>query len=142
LRQLRDLIHKYSNPQFPPLVDGHSVDKQYALSMNSAEPYSYTDSRPIPSISARDQKIITLARQKLSGKTPSYDDAICALHDAVTALIPAGRIYLLAITANGPIIGSMISGIGIMTQQSSIQLVRVRQAPHALSIDSLGRFLP
>lgn len=41
-------------------------------------------------------------------------------------ILPSGRIFFLGSDANGPIIGSLVSGVGIVEVVDGIQLVRVR----------------
>jgi hypothetical protein len=84
-----------------------------------------------PRLSARDEQILALARSPLH---TDFASAVRALHDAVLAVIPAGRIYVLG---DGPIIGSLISGVGIVEREHGIELVRVARDGR---VHSLGRF--
>ena len=67
----------------------------------------------------RDARILTLARS-LAGPSPSFLDAIGALTTSVTRLVPAGRVFVLGATKDGPIVGSWISGVGIAVTPLSI----------------------
>ncbi|MEM9075003.1 MAG: hypothetical protein AAGE52_41285 [Myxococcota bacterium] len=80
----------------------------------------------------RDAEIIARARRQL-GVHHEFEDAVRALNSAVTHVIPAGRIYLLG-TAEGPILGSLISGVGITPARGGSLLVRVTDE----GIDILG----
>jgi len=122
--------------------------------LSSVSPLLQTPSRariavPSPSIepdaiaqgnlSARDKRIIALALQKLGGSAPDFGEAVRALHEAVEELIPAGRTYYLGANNRGPIIGSIISGVGITAGAKGVLLVRVDHAGHRTSLGSLSR---
>lgn len=77
-------------------------------------------------LSNRDRRIIERARGKLGGLQCNFDDAMRALREAVDEAIPDGRVFLLGHTEHGPIVGSIISGIGIVDHPAGIQLVRAR----------------
>ncbi|CAN5921954.1 hypothetical protein BH11MYX3_BH11MYX3_19530 [soil metagenome] len=83
---------------------------------------------PALSVSARDCRIITAARAKLAGARVDFDQALNALREATEEDIPGGRIYYLG----DGVIGSLISGVGIIERTSGIVLVRHGEA--------LGRF--
>jgi hypothetical protein len=89
-----------------------------------------------PRLSDRDRLIIALARRRLRGGRIELDEALRALREAVAEIIPAGRVYVLGATALGPIVGSIISGLGIADGEHGVQLVRVRGGRHSW----LGRF--
>lgn len=72
----------------------------------------------------RDASILTLAR-RLAGPRPSFADAVGALSAAVTRIIPAGRVFVIGTTSDGPIVGSAISGIGIAPHAHDVAIVRV-----------------
>jgi hypothetical protein len=76
-------------------------------------------------LSKRDAAILELMLHKLEGSEPDFEDAASALHESVVELIPAGRTYVLGVTDRGPILGSVISGVGIATIAETIALVRV-----------------
>ena len=75
-------------------------------------------------LSRCDQAIVTLARRKLQGLCPDFAQALRALEEAVAERIPAGRIFLLGQTSRGLIVGSLISGIGIVQGEHTVELVR------------------
>jgi hypothetical protein len=83
---------------------------------------------PALSISARDRRIVTAARGKLAGARVDFSQALHALREAVAEDIPGGRIYHLG----DGVIGSLISGVGIIEGASGVLLVRRGEA--------LGRF--
>ncbi|MDI1451184.1 hypothetical protein [Polyangium sp. 6x1] len=87
----------------------------------------------------RDQKILALARRSLEGATVDFDEALRALRASVEELIPGGRVYLLGGTAMGPIVGSAISGVGIVPAETGVLVVRV--APQG-GFTTLGRLSP
>lgn len=90
-------------------------------------------------ISRRDQRIVELALRKLGGAGFDFGDALRALREATEELIPDGRMYFLAGadgTASGPIVGSLISGVGIVERAVGIDLVRVSDD----KVCTLGRF--
>jgi hypothetical protein len=97
-------------------------------------------------ISRRDRKIVGRALRKLGGAGLGFDDALRALREATEELIPDGRVYFLgaagaagsAGTASGPIVGSLISGVGIVESATGIELVRVERGGG--EIRTLGRF--
>ena len=76
-------------------------------------------------VSLRDQAILALARRKLLGRRVDFTQAVQALHEAVAESIPAGRIFLLGTTERGPIVGSLISGVGIVQGEEAVELLHV-----------------
>jgi len=90
-------------------------------------------------LSARDQKILALARRLLEGAPVDFEEALRALRASVEELIPAGRVYLLGATEGGPIVGSIISGVGIVPAEADIVVVRVDREGRSTT---LGRFSP
>jgi hypothetical protein len=90
-------------------------------------------------LSDRDQRIIALARRELGGANVGFDEAVRALREAVEALIPAGRIYLLGTAELGPIVGSLVSGVGIAAGTEGVILVHLARDGRTTT---LGRFSP
>lgn len=78
------------------------------------------------SISRRDRRILELATAKVHGATVTFGDAMRALREAVEQLIPDGRVFHLGLADGEPIIGSVVSGVGIVERESGIQVVRVQ----------------
>ena len=76
-------------------------------------------------VGERDRRIIVLARSKLFGSRCDFERAIRALCEALEELIPAGRVFVLGAGERGPIVGSLVSGVGIADTASGVQLVRV-----------------
>ena len=72
----------------------------------------------------RDRAILALARRHVGGST-DFGEALRALREATERLIPAGRVYLLGERGGAPIVGSIVSGIGISPGPRGVQLVRV-----------------
>jgi hypothetical protein len=91
------------------------------------------------SLSPRDREILTLALRKLRGSRVSFGDALRALREAVEERIPAGRTYLLGIDGNGPVVGSIVSGVGIVESADGILVVRIAPDGHRTV---LGRMEP
>jgi hypothetical protein len=82
--------------------------------------------RPIlASVTARDHHILTHALRLLGGTPPSFGEALRAVRAAVEELIPAGRVYHLGTGERGPIVGSLVSGVGITEGAAGIVVVRV-----------------
>jgi hypothetical protein len=77
-------------------------------------------------LSRRDRRILELARAKLHGSHIEFSEAMRALREAAEELIPDGRVFLLGAADVGPIVGSIVSGVGIRECVSGIQLVRVQ----------------
>jgi hypothetical protein len=75
-------------------------------------------------VSDRDRRILALATKKTCGSS-DFDEALRALQEAVEELIPAGRIYFLGSGEEGPVIGSIISRVGIVPEGDRILVVRV-----------------
>ncbi len=83
----------------------------------------------IPSIAAmrlsdRDCAILSLASQRLDGLS-AFDDAVRALRSAVEERIPAGRVYYLGGGDGAPIVGSLVTGVGISVDATGLLVVRV-----------------
>src|SRR5262245_46230282 len=78
-------------------------------------------------LSERDRRIIELAHSRLGDKRVDFSEALRGLREAVRELIPAGRTYLLGTTEFGPIVGSIVSGVGIAASPEGILLVRVER---------------
>ncbi|MCU0675074.1 MAG: hypothetical protein MUE69_20065 [Myxococcota bacterium] len=83
----------------------------------------------------RDARILALAR-RLVGPRPSFSGAVGALSAAVTQIIPAGRVFVIGTTPDGPIVGSAISGIGLAPSANHVAIVRVGADGHVLHLDA------
>lgn len=77
-------------------------------------------------LSTRDRAIIDLARRTLRDTRVEFGDAVRALRDVVEETIPDGRVFVLGSTSAGPIVGSLISGVGIVDGPAGIEIVQVR----------------
>lgn len=91
------------------------------------------------SLSERDRLILALAALKLS-RTTRVDTsraALRALHEATSDTIPAGRTYLIGM-ADGPVIGSIISRVGIVERNGRMEILRLNPAS---APTQLGPFL-
>lgn len=76
-------------------------------------------------ISRRDRRILELALAKLHGARVDFNEAIGALREATEEVIPDGRVFRLGAADTAPIVGSIVSGVGIVECASGIRLVRV-----------------
>lgn len=90
-------------------------------------------------LSARDRRILLLARHKLGSAPADFAQTLHSLREAVEELIPAGRVFLLGRGELGPIVGSIISGVGIADSGAGVQVWRVKRDGRGIL---LGRFLP
>jgi len=90
-------------------------------------------------ISHRDQRVFALAARKLDGEAVDFNEALRALREAVDELIPAGRTFLLGDTEFGPIIGSIISGVGIVPGEDGVLVVQVGRNGHTTTLGRLSR---
>lgn len=90
-------------------------------------------------MSWRDQVILTATRDKLRGCHADFNLALQALEAAVTEAIPGGRIFLLGLIEQAPIIGSQISGVGLVQGRDAVEIWRLlpQHRPHRL-----GRLCP
>lgn len=77
-------------------------------------------------MSNRDHRIIERAIAKLAGSQLDFAEALRALREAVEEEIPDGRVFILGCTEHGPIVGSIISGVGIAEGPAGVTLVRAR----------------
>ena len=84
--------------------------------------------RPAPlAVSARDRRIIERA-QRLLGGSADFGDALRALREATEEIIPDGKVFFLGGTPDSAIVGSIVSGVGIVERPSGIELVRARDS--------------
>lgn len=90
-------------------------------------------------ISDRDRQIVTAAQAKVQGGRVDFADAARALREAVEEHIAGGRVFVLGATPRGPVIGSLISGIGIAESARGVAVVRMRPGERLVV---LGRFAP
>jgi hypothetical protein len=74
-------------------------------------------------VSARDRRIIARAQRLLGGGT-AFGEAVRALRQATEELIPDGKVFFLGGTPDSAIVGSLVSGVGIVERASGIELVR------------------
>jgi hypothetical protein len=76
-------------------------------------------------ISARDIRILALAREKLGAREATFAEVARSLAAAVAEVIPAGRIFLLGDRGGAPIVGSIISGVGIVDGADGVEIYQV-----------------
>ena len=75
-------------------------------------------------LSLRDRAILDLTR-RLTRDPRSFAETIRALYEATTAIIPAGRIYVLGTRGDAPIYGSLVSGVGLVETRDGLRVLRV-----------------
>jgi hypothetical protein len=92
-----------------------------------------------PGLSERDRAIFARVCRRLEGAPVDFDQASRALREAVEELIPSGRVYLLGAIESGPVVGSLISGVGIAPGAASPLVVRVARDGR---VTTLGRLFP
>ena len=92
---------------------------------------------PALQLSRRDALILASTLEKLDARTFDFDEAVRALHESVVELIPAGRIFVIGNTRTGPILGSIISGVGITPSPDGVVIVRVTPDGRTRSLGSL-----
>ncbi|MDC3955143.1 hypothetical protein KEG38_14860 [Polyangium jinanense] len=90
-------------------------------------------------LSERDRKILERTRGKLVHASVDFGEAVRALGEAVCEVIPAGRTYVLGQSASGPIVSSLLSGVGIVPGDTGILVVRVTREGVQTT---LGRLVP
>lgn len=89
-------------------------------------------------LTSRDRQILTLARRRLLGAADCrFEEAARALREATEEVIPAGRVFFLGGGDRGPILGSLITGVGITESDEAVRVVRVRGG----AVVVLGGFL-
>lgn len=77
-------------------------------------------------ISPRDLRIVEQTRAKLVDARIDFGDALRALHEAVAEEIVDGRLFFLGHAQHGPMIGSIVSGVGIVDHPAGVQLLRAK----------------
>jgi hypothetical protein len=87
-----------------------------------------------PSLSRVDRAILQAALGAWRGGT--FADAVARLRRATEETIPAGRVYLLAQTPLGRVIGSLVSGVGIAMDTRGLLVVRTSAADAAGAADA------
>ena len=90
-------------------------------------------------LSPRDASILASTLEKLDGAAFDFHDAARALHESVLERIPTGRCYLLGASERGPILGSIITGVGITAGEHGIVVVRKLPNGRTTSLGSLRR---
>jgi hypothetical protein len=93
--------------------------------------------RPRVVLSARDHLIVDLTREKLIGRSFDFGDAVRALREATLETIPAGRVFLLGHSEGGPVIGSAISGIGVVDHTRGVRVVHCEAGGRVTLVRSL-----
>jgi len=83
-------------------------------------------------VSARDLAILADARRRLAGARVDFASAVAALAAAVDAAIIGGRVFVLG---EGPIVGSQISGIGIVETPHGIDVVCVARDGRVIRLE-------
>lgn len=136
----------------PLLVEGHAAERSAlplmssGLSTSSGPKRRGGRARPIrfDGVSARDHRILCRALHLLGGSAPSFVEAVRAVRAAVEELIDAGRVYHLGAGEQGPIVGSLVSGVGITAgaevgKVGEVVVVRVDRGGRWTVLGSLSR---
>lgn len=90
-------------------------------------------------LSHRDLTIVARARRKLTTPAASFDDAMRALREAVAETIPAGRVFLLGRGVDSPVVGSIVSGVGIAEGCHGVELVHMSRSGARTFLESFSR---
>lgn len=101
-------------------------EESYAQAMVLAEGAPPLDPLDLWGFTRLDRAILALARRNV-GDTNDFGAAVRALGEATERLIPAGRVYVLGAYGGVPIVGSVVSGVGIVCDARRIRLVRVER---------------
>ena len=95
--------------------------------------------RPLAQVvSARDRRILERARE-LFGGSADFGDAMRALRAATEENIPDGKVFFLGGTPDSAIVGSIVSGVGIVERASGIELVRVGRSSGVITLGAFSR---
>lgn len=97
----------------------------------------WQDTPTFVTLSERDRRIIQLTQRKLRGAPVDFAEAMRALRESVEESIPDGKVFVLGMTGRGPILGSLISGVGIVQGLDDVQLVRVARDGRQLALGRL-----
>ena len=89
-------------------------------------------------MSPRDRRIIERAQQ-LAGGRPDFGDALRALRQATEEIIPDGKVFFLGGAPGSAIVGSIVSGVGIVQRVTGIEIVRVDRAGSATPLGWFAR---
>ena len=76
-------------------------------------------------LNALDREIMRTLALEVRGGSSDFNRALEHLEQIVRQRIPAGRIFLLGASASGPIVGSVRTGVGLMSSLDAIKIVRV-----------------
>lgn len=76
-------------------------------------------------LSKRDAQILALTQRLLRDEPASFAETVRALRAATEELIPAGRVFHLGSLGGSPVIGSLISRVGIVEDDAGVRVVRV-----------------
>ncbi len=108
----------------------------------SVVPPAIAPARRLRGVSRRDRLILSLVARRIGTTRIDFSEALRALSEATAELIPAGRIFLLGDAENGPVVGSLVSGVGLTEGTESILIVRVQPAGSSTTLGTLGRPTP
>jgi hypothetical protein len=89
-------------------------------------------------LSDRDRRILARTLEALGGAAPDFDEALRALREAVAEIIPSGRTFFLGAGDRGPIVGSLVSGVGLAAGPEGVIVVRVDRFGRRTEIASLA----
>jgi len=83
--------------------------------------------------------VIEAAQRRLPPGRIGFGDAVRALQDAAEEVITRGRVFVLGAGEGGPIVGSIVSGVGIVEVAQGIELVRVDPAVGRMTLGWFAR---
>jgi hypothetical protein len=90
-------------------------------------------------LSRRDDAIITAARERIGAGQASFGDVTRALIESTEQFIAGGKIFHLGVGTFGPILGSIVSGVGIAQEEDGVVLVRVGTDGRVVVFDRFRR---
>lgn len=79
---------------------------------------------PLLDVSWRDRSILRGARDRMRAGPVTFALAVDALVAEIARLIPNGRVYVLVNDGRKFVVGSLVSGVGIMAVGERIAIVR------------------
>lgn len=88
-------------------------------------------------LSDRDARILRMTRATLAGRR-GFDTALAALRASVERVIPAGQVFYLGAVDGRAVVGSLVSGVGIVDGRV-VGVVRVRRDGTVERLGALSR---
>lgn len=76
-------------------------------------------------LSVRDRTILALTAGKLTGRRDDMVEAARALRASTEEVIVGGRVFLVGEARGEPVLGSLISGVGLWQGEGRVDVVRL-----------------